>query len=61
MGNPPLDYIESFNKDSILVIELAALQLEYVRKSCNISCILNLFLEHLDYFGDKDKYFQVSK
>ena len=60
MGNPPLDYIESFNKDSILVIELAALQLEYVRKSCNISCILNLFLEHLDYFGDKDKYFRAK-
>ena len=60
MGNPPLDYIESFNKDSILVIELAALQLEYVRKSCNISCILNLFLEHLDYFKDKDKYFRAK-
>lgn len=57
MGNPPLDQIETFNKDSILVIELAALQLQYIKKSPNISCILNLFEEHLDYFGDKEKYY----
>lgn len=60
MGNPPLDQIESFNKDSILVIELAALQLQYIKKSPKISCILNLFLEHLDYFGDKEKYFEAK-
>lgn len=57
MGRPPLDYIESFTKDSILVIELAALQLQYIKKSPNISCILNLFLEHLDYFGNEENYF----
>lgn len=60
MGNPPLDYIESFNKDSILVIELAALQLQYIKKSPKISCLLNLFEEHLDYFGDKDKYYKAK-
>lgn len=60
MGNPPFDQIETFNKDSILVIELAALQLQYIRKSPNISCLLNLFEEHLDYFGDKEKYYQAK-
>jgi len=60
MGNPPLDQIESFNSESILVIELAALQLQYIRKSPNISCILNLYEEHLDYFGCKEKYFNAK-
>lgn len=60
MGNPPLDQIECFNSDSILVIELAALQLQYIRKSPNISCILNLYEEHLDYFGCKEKYFNAK-
>lgn len=60
MGKPPLDQIEDFNKDSILVIELAALQLQYIRKSPKISCLLNLFPEHLDYFGDKEKYYQAK-
>lgn len=60
MGNPPLDQIETFDKDSILVIELAALQLQYVRKSPKISCLLNLFEEHLDYFGEKEKYFEAK-
>lgn len=57
MGNPPLDQIETFDKESILVIELAALQLQYIRKSPKISCLLNLFEEHLDYFGEKEKYY----
>jgi len=60
MGNPPLDQIETFDKDSILVIELAALQLQYIKKSPNISCILNLFEEHLDYFGEKEKYYEAK-
>lgn len=60
MGNPPLDQIENFNKDSILVIELAALQLQYVKKSPKISCLLNLFEEHLDYFGEKEKYYNAK-
>lgn len=60
MGNPPLDQIETFDKDSILVIELAALQLQYVRKSPKISCLLNLFEEHLDYFGEKEKYYEAK-
>lgn len=60
MGKPPLDEIEKFTSNSILVIELAALQLQYIKKSPSISCILNLFEEHLDYFKDKDKYYNAK-
>lgn len=60
MGNPPLDVIESIDKNSILVVEMAALQLEYIRKSPHIGSVLNLYEEHLDYFGTKKKYFDAK-
>ena len=60
IGNPPLDYIEEMTKDSILVIEMAALQLQYVKKSPNISVLLNLFEEHLDFFGTNENYYNAK-
>ncbi|MDD3187634.1 MAG: UDP-N-acetylmuramoyl-L-alanine--D-glutamate ligase [Bacilli bacterium] len=56
IGIPIFDYIENFNENSYLVIEMAALQLEYVKASPNIACLLNLFEEHLDFFGTYEKY-----
>ena len=60
IGLPPLDYIENMKKDSILVIEMAALQLEFIKKSPHIGIILNLFEEHLDFFGTKENYYQAK-
>jgi len=60
IGLPPFDYIENMNKDSILVIEMAALQLEFIKKSPHIGVVLNLFEEHLDFFGTKEKYYQAK-
>lgn len=57
IGIPIFDYIEEFTDESILVIESAAPQLEFVKSSPHISIILNLFEEHLDFFGSKDLYF----
>ena len=57
IGNPILDYIDDFKSDSYLVIEMAGLQLEYVNISPNIAVMTNLFKEHLDFFGDEDKYY----
>ena len=49
IGNPIFDEIDNFNDDSILVIEMSALQLEYVNVSPHVAIILNLFEEHLDF------------
>lgn len=57
IGIPIFDYVEQFNGESILVIESAAPQLEFVKSSPHISIILNLFEEHLDFFGSKEPYF----
>lgn len=57
IGIPIFDYVEQFTDESILVIESAAPQLEFVKSSPHISIILNLFEEHLDFFGSKEQYF----
>lgn len=57
IGNPILDYIDLVNKDSILVTELSAHQLEYVTKSPNISIVLNLYEEHLDHYRSLEDYY----
>ena len=56
IGNPILDYIEEFNNESILVIEMSSHQLEYVKNSPHIGVILNLYQDHLDHTGTLEKY-----
>ena len=57
IGIPIFDYVDKFTDESILVIEMAAPQLEFVKNSPHIGLILNLFEEHLDFFGTKELYF----
>lgn len=57
IGNPIFDYIEKFNKDSTLVIEMSSHQLEYVKVSPHIGVVLNLYQDHLDHTGTLEKYF----
>lgn len=57
IGIPIFDYVDEFTNESTLVIEMAALQLEFVKNSPHIGIILNLFEEHLDFFGTKEPYF----
>ena len=58
IGIPIFDYIEKINRNSIVVVEMSAYHTEFIKKSPHIGIILNLFEEHLDYFGNKEKYFQ---
>ena len=56
IGTPIFDLIDKFTSDSILVIEMSALQLEFVKHSPHIGIILNLFEEHLDHAGSLEHY-----
>ena len=60
IGVPIFDYIDEIDEDTIVVLELSAYQLEYIKKAPHISILLNLYEEHLDYFGSKDKYFNAK-
>lgn len=57
IGIPVFDYIDKLKKDSIVVVEMSAYHTQFIKKSPHISVILNLFEEHLDFFGSKELYF----
>lgn len=57
IGIPVFDYIDKIKKNSIVVAEMSAYHTQFIKKSPHISIILNLFEEHLDFFGSKDLYF----
>ena len=56
IGNPIFDYIEEFDEESKLVIEMSSHQLEFVKHSPHIGIILNLYQDHLDHTGTLEKY-----
>ena len=60
MGIPLFDDIETVTEESKLVIEMAELQLEFVTYSPHIGIILNMFEEHLDFFGTVEYYHEST-
>ena len=56
MGIPCFDIINQITPQSIVVFELSAHQLQFVRHSPHVCVLLNIFEEHLDYFGDMISY-----
>ena len=57
IGIPIFDKIDEFKSDSILIIEMSALQLEFVKCSPRVALLLNLFPEHLDHAGTVKHYY----
>lgn len=56
IGIPCFDIIPEIGRETTVVFELSAHQLEFVRHSPHIGLLLNIFPEHLDHFGDFERY-----
>lgn len=56
IGIPIFDQIEEYRNDTILVIEMSSHQLEFLKASPHIACILNLYQDHLDHAGTLEHY-----
>lgn len=56
IGIPPLERIDEFTEDTIIVCEMSCHQLEYVKASPDIAVLLNVFEEHLDHYTDFNAY-----
>lgn len=56
IGIPPFSINNLIKKDTTIVYELSAHQLKKISVSPHISILLNIFPEHLDYFGDIRHY-----
>ncbi len=60
IGKPCLDYYDDITEETIIVFEMSCHQLAHVTVSPHIAVFLNLYEEHLDYYGTLDKYFRAK-
>lgn len=56
IGRAIFDELENFKEDTWIVVEMSALQLEFVKYSPHIAAILNLYQDHLDHSGTVEHY-----
>ncbi len=62
IGIPPLSEVEKMlNPDAVAVFEMSCHQLEYEKTSPHIAVILNLFEDHLDHYGTREKYVAAKR
>lgn len=60
IGQPCLDYYGQIKEDTIIVFEMSCHQLAHGDTSPHVGVFLNLFEEHLDYYGTVEKYFAAK-
>lgn len=60
IGVPIFDCIKNINKNTIIVYELSAHQLQFIHKSPRVGLLLNIFEEHLDHFGTLENYLNAK-
>ena len=56
IGTPIFDEIEQIRDSTITVLEISSHALQYIKKSPNISILLNLYEEHLDHYKTFEEY-----
>ncbi len=61
IGLPCLDFYHVIKDDTIIVFEMSCHQLQKQKESPHIGVFLNLYEDHLDYYGDMEHYFAAKK
>src|SRR5258708_12280105 len=61
IGNPPLDFLDKLNKNSIVVLELSSFQLEDLDKSPHIAVVLMVTEDKLEIHKNIKKYINAKK
>ncbi len=56
IGTPIFDEIDKIKENTITVLEISSHALQYIKKSPNISILLNLYEEHLDHYKSFEEY-----
>ena len=60
IGEPIFHRIDEMGRDTILVLEMSSHALEFVKRSPNISVLLNTYEEHLDHYATLEKYIEAK-
>lgn len=60
IGLPCLDYFDEAAGGAVVILELSCHQLKNAKTSPRISVFLDLYEEHLDYYGSLEAYFKAK-
>ncbi len=60
IGLPCFDYADEIDEDTYVVFELSCHQLAHLEEAPRYSIFLNLYPEHLDYYGTVEKYAEAK-
>ena len=60
IGKPMIDCLNLAKPGTIFILELGAYQTAELKFSPHYSLIINLFREHLDYFGSETAYYEAK-
>lgn len=61
IGIPVFNIVEKMTDETIVVCELSCHQLEYMTVSPSAAVFLNLYEEHLDHYGNMERYYNAKK
>lgn len=61
IGKPMLELLPLLNSGSYVILEMSSFQLIDLPVSPNISVVLNITLDHMDWHKDKDEYLNAKK
>ena len=61
IGIPVFEFADKVNFDTIAVIEMSCHQLEYLNVSPHVAILLNVYEDHLDHYGTREKYGLAKK
>lgn len=61
IGIPVFDIADEIKAGTVVVIELSCHQLEYIKTSPHTAVLLNVYEDHLDHYGTREKYGLAKK
>ena len=61
IGVPCLDYYSQITPDTVIVFEMSCHQLAHTAYSPHVAVFLNLYEDHLDYYGTLERYFAAKR
>ncbi len=61
IGIPVFDIWEKVNEETTVVLELSCHQLEFLKFAPHRAILLNIYEDHLDHYGTREKYASAKK
>lgn len=61
IGQSPLDFLDTLDDQSWIVLELSSFQLQDLKMSPHIAVLLMVTMEHLDYHKDVNEYVEAKR